>query len=68
VHPANTMKACPFCGTANNPEILSNVIVWIYTVGGERGKAFAVRCTSCRSEGPPSFTEEEALLFWNNRQ
>jgi hypothetical protein len=69
VRPADKVKACPFCGTKNDPDrgILSNVIVWVYSIGGERGRAFAVRCTSCRSEGPTSLTEEEAMRSWNGR-
>jgi hypothetical protein len=69
VHPPGTVNPCPFCGNANDQEKgrLAEVVIWAYTVGGEKGRAFVVRCVGCRAEGPTAFEEQEAVQLWNAR-
>ncbi len=67
--PSEALKGCPFCGRANDPENghLAYTVIWVYTLGGEKGHACVARCKECHAEGPLAFTEEDAVRLWNGR-
>ena len=56
-----TFKNCPFC--LNNKELESDndrdnfgFLHWF------------IKCDKCGMRGPIAFTEEEAVLYWNDRE
>lgn len=50
------LKACPFCGHYST--IISQHSDHDY---------YFVECGSCESEGPPHWSEDEAVNAWNTR-
>jgi Lar family restriction alleviation protein len=49
-------KYCPFCGARKVKVIYSNL-----------QRCYYVACTICKSNGPPFFSEEMAIVSWNMR-
>lgn len=49
------LKACPFCGSSAQQNIISN------------GFGVFVKCESCESSGPVCETELKAIEHWNRR-
>lgn len=58
---------CPFCGE-DEGEINSEEPIYSAVLKQElTTRHFYVGCRSCSCEGPPGFTEEDAVRAWNTR-